>query len=181
MCSLVISMATSAQTFVALCLVMGTIVCGRPQRKQSDCANVRQKGISTVDLVCRSLWYIDEAMEHCSENGPCNHEALKEMKSGIQSTLCEWVITLQNTYFGCFPRFNGTTISASCSTSSLEHEKDSPPGGPPDPESDTNDIVISRFINKIINPDKSFGSSWSILPHTFMTPTNTVVYVGLGA
>eukprot|EP00731_Ephydatia_muelleri_P004992 Em0002g1168a len=40
-----------------------------------------------------------------------------------------------------------------------QHEKDSPPGGPPDPESDTNDIVISRFINKIINPDKSFGSS----------------------
>ncbi|KAL5505794.1 hypothetical protein EMCRGX_G007298 [Ephydatia muelleri] len=62
-----------------------------------------------------------------------------------------------------------------------QHEKDSPPGGPPDPESDTNDIVISRFINKIINPDKSFGSSWSILPHTFMTPTSTVVYVGLGA
>ncbi|KAL5487234.1 hypothetical protein EMCRGX_G019811 [Ephydatia muelleri] len=26
-----------------------------------------------------------------------------------------------------------------------------PPGGPPDPESDTNDIVISLFINKIIN------------------------------
>eukprot|EP00731_Ephydatia_muelleri_P001376 Em0001g1376a len=62
-----------------------------------------------------------------------------------------------------------------------QHEKDSPPGGPPDPESDTNDIVISGFINKIINPDKSFGSSWSILPHTFMTPTSTVVYVGLGA
>ncbi|KAL5493373.1 hypothetical protein EMCRGX_G014549 [Ephydatia muelleri] len=41
----------------------------------------------------------------------------------------------------------------------LTHEKDSPPGGPPDPESDTNDIVISLFINKIINPDKSFGSS----------------------
>eukprot|EP00731_Ephydatia_muelleri_P001833 Em0001g1833a len=40
-----------------------------------------------------------------------------------------------------------------------QHEKDSPPGGPPDPESDTNDIVISGFINKIINPDKSFGSS----------------------
>ncbi|KAL5516769.1 hypothetical protein EMCRGX_G002178 [Ephydatia muelleri] len=31
------------------------------------------------------------------------------------------------------------------------HEEDSPPGGPPDPESDTNDIVISLFINKIIN------------------------------
>eukprot|EP00731_Ephydatia_muelleri_P035968 Em0185g8a len=31
-------------------------------------------------------------------------------------------------------------------------------GGPPDPESDTDDIVISVFINKIINPDKSFGS-----------------------
>ncbi|KAL5476079.1 hypothetical protein EMCRGX_G025984 [Ephydatia muelleri] len=39
------------------------------------------------------------------------------------------------------------------------HEEDSPPGGPPDPESDTNDIVISVFMNKIINPDKSFGSS----------------------
>ncbi|KAL5474588.1 hypothetical protein EMCRGX_G026558 [Ephydatia muelleri] len=33
-----------------------------------------------------------------------------------------------------------------------------PSWGPPDPESDTNDIVISLFINKIINPDKSFGS-----------------------
>ncbi|KAL5469106.1 hypothetical protein EMCRGX_G030304 [Ephydatia muelleri] len=33
----------------------------------------------------------------------------------------------------------------------LTHEEDSPPGGPPDPESDTNDIVISLFINKIIN------------------------------
>eukprot|EP00731_Ephydatia_muelleri_P019785 Em0012g610a len=32
-------------------------------------------------------------------------------------------------------------------------------GAPPDPESDTDDIVISLFINKIINPDKSFGSS----------------------
>eukprot|EP00731_Ephydatia_muelleri_P006670 Em0003g918a len=31
-------------------------------------------------------------------------------------------------------------------------------GEPPDPESDTDDIVISVFINKI-NPDKSFGSS----------------------
>eukprot|EP00731_Ephydatia_muelleri_P032122 Em0023g629a len=31
-------------------------------------------------------------------------------------------------------------------------------GDPPDPESDTDDIVISVFINKIINPDKSFGS-----------------------
>ncbi|KAL5475822.1 hypothetical protein EMCRGX_G025688 [Ephydatia muelleri] len=41
----------------------------------------------------------------------------------------------------------------------LTHEKDGPPGGPPDPELNTNDIVISIFINKIINPDKSFGSS----------------------
>eukprot|EP00731_Ephydatia_muelleri_P036652 Em0298g6a len=40
-----------------------------------------------------------------------------------------------------------------------QHEEDSPPGGPPDPESDTDDIVISIFYYKIINPDKSFGSS----------------------
>eukprot|EP00731_Ephydatia_muelleri_P006820 Em0003g1068a len=46
-----------------------------------------------------------------------------------------------------------------CCSQPAQHEKDSPPGGPPDPESDTNDIVISLFINKIINPDKSFGSS----------------------
>eukprot|EP00731_Ephydatia_muelleri_P010839 Em0005g1425a len=46
-----------------------------------------------------------------------------------------------------------------CCSQPTQHEKDSPPGGPPDPESDTNDIVISLFINKIINPDKSFGSS----------------------
>eukprot|EP00731_Ephydatia_muelleri_P010825 Em0005g1411a len=45
-----------------------------------------------------------------------------------------------------------------CCSQPAQHE-DSPPGGPPDPESDTNDIVISLFINKIINPDKSFGSS----------------------
>ncbi|KAL5502617.1 hypothetical protein EMCRGX_G009418 [Ephydatia muelleri] len=42
----------------------------------------------------------------------------------------------------------------------IVHEEDSPPGGPPDPESeDTDDIVISVYINKIINPDMSFGSS----------------------
>eukprot|EP00731_Ephydatia_muelleri_P014707 Em0008g427a len=47
----------------------------------------------------------------------------------------------------------------SCSILACTHEEDSPPGGPPDPELDTDDIVISVFINKIINPDKSFGSS----------------------
>eukprot|EP00731_Ephydatia_muelleri_P003672 Em0001g3672a len=38
-----------------------------------------------------------------------------------------------------------------CCSQPAQHEEDSPPGGPPDPESDTNDIVISLFINKIIN------------------------------
>eukprot|EP00731_Ephydatia_muelleri_P012681 Em0006g1575a len=46
-----------------------------------------------------------------------------------------------------------------CCSQPAQHEEDSPPRGPPDPESDTDDIVISVFINKIINPDKSFGSS----------------------
>eukprot|EP00731_Ephydatia_muelleri_P016249 Em0009g673a len=46
-------------------------------------------------------------------------------------------------------------IRAACQPA--QHE-DSPPEGPPDPESDTDDSVISVFINKIINPDKSFGS-----------------------
>eukprot|EP00731_Ephydatia_muelleri_P025756 Em0017g839a len=46
-----------------------------------------------------------------------------------------------------------------CCSQPAQHEEDSPPGGPPDPESDTDDIVISIFINKIINPDESFGSS----------------------
>ncbi|KAL5497639.1 hypothetical protein EMCRGX_G014148 [Ephydatia muelleri] len=32
-------------------------------------------------------------------------------------------------------------------------------GGPPDPERDSDDNIISVFINKIINPDKPFGSS----------------------
>ncbi|KAL5475826.1 hypothetical protein EMCRGX_G025693 [Ephydatia muelleri] len=51
-------------------------------------------------------------------------------------------------------------ISAAASLPShVHHEEDSPPGGPHDPELDTDDIVISIFINKIINPDKSFGSS----------------------
>eukprot|EP00731_Ephydatia_muelleri_P025743 Em0017g826a len=48
-----------------------------------------------------------------------------------------------------------------CCSQPAQHEEDSPPGGPPDPESDTDDIVISIFINKIINPDESFGSSVS--------------------
>ncbi|KAL5503328.1 hypothetical protein EMCRGX_G010257 [Ephydatia muelleri] len=52
-------------------------------------------------------------------------------------------------------------ISAAASLPSHVHHEDSPPGGPPDPALDTNDIVISLFINKIINPDKSFGSSMS--------------------
>eukprot|EP00731_Ephydatia_muelleri_P015862 Em0009g286a len=43
-----------------------------------------------------------------------------------------------------------------CCSQPAQHEEDSPPGGPHDPESDTDDIV---FLNKIINPDKSFGSS----------------------
>eukprot|EP00731_Ephydatia_muelleri_P038946 Em1004g1a len=38
-----------------------------------------------------------------------------------------------------------------CCSQPAQHEEDSPPGGPPDPESDTNDIVISLFINKIVN------------------------------
>ncbi|KAL5481630.1 hypothetical protein EMCRGX_G021829 [Ephydatia muelleri] len=48
-----------------------------------------------------------------------------------------------------------------CCSQPAQHEKDSLPGGPPDPESDIDDSVISIFINKIhvINPDKSFGSS----------------------
>eukprot|EP00731_Ephydatia_muelleri_P034187 Em0050g5a len=46
-----------------------------------------------------------------------------------------------------------------CCSQPAQHEEDSPPGGPHDPELDTDDIVISIFINKIINPDKSFGSS----------------------
>ncbi|KAL5505561.1 hypothetical protein EMCRGX_G007013 [Ephydatia muelleri] len=51
-------------------------------------------------------------------------------------------------------------ICAAASLPSVHHEEDSPPGGPPDPELDTDDIVISvYFINKITNPDKSFGSS----------------------
>eukprot|EP00731_Ephydatia_muelleri_P005786 Em0003g34a len=44
-----------------------------------------------------------------------------------------------------------------CCSQPAQHE-DSPPGRP---ESDTNDIVISVFIHKIINSDKSFGSSVS--------------------
>ncbi|KAL5496507.1 hypothetical protein EMCRGX_G012805 [Ephydatia muelleri] len=53
----------------------------------------------------------------------------------------------------------GVISAAASLPSHVRHEEDSPPGGPPDPESDTNDIVISLFINKIIKPDKSFGSS----------------------
>ena len=88
----VISMSSSAHTIVVLCLcLMGAIVCERPQRRQTDCANTKQKAITTVNLVCQSLWYIDDAMERCPGNDSCNYDALIEMKSGIQSTLCEWV------------------------------------------------------------------------------------------
>ncbi len=34
-------------------------------------------------------------------------------------------------------------------------------GGPPDPEHDSDDNIISVFINKIVNPDKPFGSTVS--------------------
>ena len=34
-------------------------------------------------------------------------------------------------------------------------------GGPPNPDLDSDDNVISVFINKVINPDKPFESSVS--------------------
>ena len=34
-------------------------------------------------------------------------------------------------------------------------------GGPPDPEHDSDENIISVFINKIVNPDKPFGSTVS--------------------
>ena len=34
-------------------------------------------------------------------------------------------------------------------------------GGSPDPEHDNEENIISVFINKVINPDKPFGSSVS--------------------
>ena len=34
-------------------------------------------------------------------------------------------------------------------------------GGPPDPERDSDENIISVFINKIVNPDKPFGSTVS--------------------
>ncbi len=36
-------------------------------------------------------------------------------------------------------------------------------GGAPDPEHDNDENIISVFINKVINPDKPFGSSVSFL------------------
>ena len=32
-------------------------------------------------------------------------------------------------------------------------------GGPPDPERDSDENIISVFINKVVNPDKPFGST----------------------
>ena len=34
-------------------------------------------------------------------------------------------------------------------------------GGPPDPEHDSDENIISVFINKVVNPDKPFGSTVS--------------------
>ncbi|KAL5517158.1 hypothetical protein EMCRGX_G002648, partial [Ephydatia muelleri] len=45
-----------------------------------------------------------------------------------------------------------------CDSNLLSMRRTALLGGPPDPESDTDGTVISVFINKIINPDKSFGS-----------------------
>ncbi|KAL5500172.1 hypothetical protein EMCRGX_G011684 [Ephydatia muelleri] len=76
----------------------------------------------------------------------------------------------------------GVISAAASLPSHVHHEEDSPPGGPPDPESDTNDIVISLFINKIINLTSPLAPPLgAYCPQTFMTPTSTVVYVGLGA
>eukprot|EP00731_Ephydatia_muelleri_P002067 Em0001g2067a len=65
-----------------------------------------------------------------------------------------------------------------CCSQPAQHE-DSPPGGPPDPELDTNVIVISLFINKIINPDKSFGSSSALWRS--LQPLQLEQDVGLGS
>ena len=40
-------------------------------------------------------------------------------------------------------------------------------GGAPDPEHDNDENIISVFINKVINPDKPFGSSVSFLTKVF--------------
>ena len=49
-------------------------------------------------------------------------------------------------------------------------------GGPPDPEHDNEENIISVFINKVINPEKPFGSSVShmtcSLSHMICLPTH---------
>ncbi len=45
-------------------------------------------------------------------------------------------------------------------TATFEEEKgDLLLGGPPDPEHDSNENIISVFINKVIDPEKPFGST----------------------
>ena len=48
-----------------------------------------------------------------------------------------------------------------CAASFEEQRGDELLGGAPDPEHDNEDNIISVFINKVINPDKPFGSSVS--------------------
>eukprot|EP00731_Ephydatia_muelleri_P021179 Em0013g906a len=69
-----------------------------------------------------------------------------------------WIVVLQSSPQALHSSWNMVlgVISAAASLPSMRRTALL---GPPDPESDTDDIVISVFINQIINPDKSFGSS----------------------
>ncbi|KAL5510553.1 hypothetical protein EMCRGX_G006116 [Ephydatia muelleri] len=62
-----------------------------------------------------------------------------------------------------------------------QHEKDSPPGGPPDPESDTMTLSSADLLIRSLTLTSPLAPRGAYCPQTFMTPTSTVVYVGLGA
>ena len=63
---------------------------GHPLHKRDvDCSNV--KTLTTVKLICQSLWYLEGTIAHCPNGTVCNQAVLTGIKSSIQSNLCLWV------------------------------------------------------------------------------------------
>ena len=105
-------MGLATRVFIVFYLV-GSVVSFVPQKRQSECASIKNKTTSTVSLVCRSLRYLDGTMRRCPADSACNPDAIMTMMTGIQGELCEWVglaelhvnvtflCTYMNYEFGC--------------------------------------------------------------------------------
>eukprot|EP00731_Ephydatia_muelleri_P014140 Em0007g1450a len=124
-------------------------------------ANTRRSGYAQL------IVYVNITTGEAGMLAPDGFDAVSVQNVGSTYTIVSWDLPTHIRYVldrsSSHAHRHCTPVGTWCWASSVhqpaQHEKDSPPGGPPDPESDTNDIVISVFINKIINPDKFFGSS----------------------